>query len=50
MTVHAGARHSFDQIDLTKALAAPYTANDQAAQTAADTAVITRLAALFPTP
>lgn len=50
MTVHAGARHSFDQIDLSKALAAPYTAADQTAQTVADAAVMTRLATLFPTP
>jgi dienelactone hydrolase len=48
MTVHAGARHSFDQIDLAKALAAPYTAQDQQAQTAADAAVQARLATLFP--
>lgn len=50
MTVHAGARHSFDQIDLGKALASPYTAADQTAQSAADAAVMARLAALFPTP
>lgn len=48
MTVHAGARHSFDQIDLTKALTAPYTAADQVAQTVADAAVTARLATLFP--
>jgi len=48
MQVHAGARHSFDQIDLAKPLAAPYTASDQAAQTAADAAVLQRLATLFP--
>jgi carboxymethylenebutenolidase len=50
MTAHAGARHSFDQIDLTKALAAPYTVQDQTAQATADTAVMNRLAILFPSP
>jgi carboxymethylenebutenolidase len=48
MQVHAGAVHSFDGIDLSKPLAAPFTASDQAAQTAADTAVLQRLASLFP--
>lgn len=48
MTVHAGAVHSFDQVDLSKPLASPYTSSDQAAQSAADAAVLQRLAALFP--
>lgn len=48
MTVHAGAVHSFDQVDLSKPLASPYTASDAAAQLAADDAVLQRLATLFP--
>lgn len=48
MQVHTGARHSFDQIDLSKPLAAPYTASDEAAQSAADNAVMQRLSTLFP--
>ncbi|MBI5278845.1 MAG: prolyl oligopeptidase family serine peptidase [Burkholderiales bacterium] len=48
MTVHAGARHSFDQVDLGKPLSAPYTAQDQQAQANADAAVQARLATLFP--
>ena len=47
MTVHAGARHSFDQIDIAKAIASPYTQADKDAQTAADNAVMDRLAAVF---
>ena len=47
MTVHAGARHSFDQVDLAKAIASPYTQADKDAQIAADAAVMDRLAAVF---
>lgn len=47
MTVHTGARHSFDQIDISKAIASPYTQADKDAQTTADNAVLDRLAAVF---
>lgn len=47
MTVYSGARHSFDLVDLSKPLASPYTQADKDAQTAADAAVMDRLAALF---
>ena len=47
MTVYTGARHSFDQIDLSKAIASPYTSSDKDAQEAADPAVLTRLNTVF---
>ena len=47
MTVHSAARHSFDQIDITKAIASPYTTADRDAQIAADAAVMDRLATIF---
>ena len=47
MTVYTGARHSFDQIDLSKAIASPYTSSDKDAQEAADPAVMTRLNTVF---
>ena len=47
MTVHAAARHSFDQIDIAKAIALPYTTADRDAQIAADAAVLDRLATIF---
>ena len=47
MTVHSAARHSFDQIDIAKTLASPYTPADKDAQIAADTAVMDRLATIF---
>jgi dienelactone hydrolase len=47
MTVHSAARHSFDQIDIAKAIASPYTTADKDAQIAADAAVMDRLAAIF---
>lgn len=47
MTVHSAARHSFDQIDIAKTIASPYTTADKDAQIAADAAVMDRLAAIF---
>lgn len=47
MMAHTGARHSFDQIDLNKAIASPYTASDKDAQEAADASVMSRLATIF---
>ncbi|MGE0329248.1 MAG: dienelactone hydrolase family protein [Ramlibacter sp.] len=47
MTVHSAARHSFDQIDIAKAIASPYTTADRDAQIAADAAVLDRLATIF---
>jgi len=50
LDLSAGARHSFDQIDLSKPLAAPYTQADADAQSRTDPLVIQRLKALFPVP
>ncbi len=47
MTVHSGARHSFDQIDIAKAIVSPYTTADRDAQTAADAAVMDRLSTIL---
>lgn len=47
MVVHTGARHSFDQVDLSKAIASPFTQADNDAQAAADASVMSRLLALF---
>lgn len=47
MTVYASARHSFDQIDISKALSAPYTQADKDAQIAADASVMDRLSTVF---
>lgn len=47
MQVYTGARHSFDQVDLNKATASPYTASDKDAQAAADAAVMARLSTVF---
>lgn len=47
MVVYTAARHSFDQVDLTKAIAAPYTQADNDAQAAADASVMSRLSAIF---
>lgn len=47
LVVYTGARHSFDQVDLSKAIASPYTQADGDAQTAADASVMGRLAAVF---
>lgn len=47
MTVYSGARHSFDQIDINKAIASPYTLADKDAQVAADASVMDRLNAIF---
>ncbi|MES2943125.1 MAG: dienelactone hydrolase family protein [Pseudomonadota bacterium] len=47
MTTYTGARHSFDQIDISKTIASPYTSADKDAQEAADASVMARLAAIF---
>lgn len=47
MVVYSGARHSFDQIDLSKPIASPYTQADSDAQTVADATVMSRLATIF---
>lgn len=47
MTSYSGARHSFDQIDLGKTIASPYTSADKDAQEAADASVMARLAVVF---
>lgn len=47
MVAYSGARHSFDQIDISKAVASPYTASDKDAQEAADASVMARLAVVF---
>ncbi len=47
MTVYSSARHSFDQVDIGKAIGAPYTQADKDAQIAADASVMNRLSAIF---
>ena len=47
MQVYTGARHSFDQVDISKAIASPYTQADKDAQVAADAAVMNRLSTIF---